>query len=147
MDQRIDKVDKSEFQEIVNIWEASVRATHDFLTEEDIEYFKPLILNQYLDAVSLSCIRDDEKKILGFMGVTGQSLEMLFVHPKAIGTGIGKSLISHAIDDLNIIKVDVNEDNEHAVRFYERFGFQVIKRSPVDDLGKPYPILHMTLVK
>ena len=41
---KIETTDKENYQEIVNVWEASVRATHDFLKEEDIEYFKPLIL-------------------------------------------------------------------------------------------------------
>lgn len=147
MNREIDQIDVSEYEEVVDVWEASVRATHDFLKEEDIEYFRPLILNQYLGAVELSCIRDQENKILGFMGVAGEGLEMLFIHPKARGMGIGKSLLEYAINDLKIWKVDVNEDNQQAVGFYKHFGFKIVKRSPLDDLGKPYPILHMELDK
>ena len=32
----------------------------------------------------------DNAGIEGFMGINGTMLEMLFVHPRAIGTGIGK---------------------------------------------------------
>lgn len=53
MERKIDIISKTEYQEVVNVWESSVRATHHFLKEEDIEYFKPLILNTYLDAVDL----------------------------------------------------------------------------------------------
>ena len=56
-------VEKSEYETIVDIWEASVRATHTFLPEEDIQTFRPLILNEYLDAVELRCARDDDGSI------------------------------------------------------------------------------------
>lgn len=81
MNYKIDHVQQSEFLEIVTIWEASVRATHHFLKEEDIIYFKPLILNEYLGAVSLRCIKDKEQHIIGFLGVAEQNIEMLFIHP------------------------------------------------------------------
>ncbi len=143
----INPVHKSEYREVVIIWEASVRATHHFLSEEDIQYFKPLILNTYLDAVELTCIRDTDKNIIGFLGVTGQNLEMLFIHPGQRGKRIGKTLLMHAIDTLKVTKVDVNEQNEQAVGFYKHFGFETIGRSELDATGKPYPIVHMELNK
>jgi len=61
MNHTIDSIHKSEYQEVVAVWEASVRATHHFLKEEDIQYFKPRILNIYLDAVDILCIRNEKK--------------------------------------------------------------------------------------
>ena len=58
--------------------------THHFLKEDDIAYFKPLILNTYLDAVELKCIKVNEK-IVGFLGTAEQNLEMLFIHPEYRG--------------------------------------------------------------
>jgi putative acetyltransferase len=141
----IDNIDKNEYQEVVELWEASVRATHHFLKEDDIEYFKPLILNTYLDAVELRCIRNDKYEIVGFLGVAEQNLEMLFIHPEYRGKGIGKTLLDYAIDSLKVTKVDVNEQNEQAVGFYKHCGFQLISRSELDASGKPYPILHMEM--
>ncbi|WP_419214284.1 GNAT family N-acetyltransferase [Maribacter sp. X9] len=83
-----------------------------------MEYFKPLILNTYLDAVELRRIRNKEKKIVGFLDVAEQNLEMLFIHPEYRGKGIGKLLLDYSIDNLNVSEVDVNEDNEQAVGFY-----------------------------
>ncbi|KYG71610.1 putative acetyltransferase [Roseivirga ehrenbergii] len=142
---KIDFVEKHEFPAIVDVWEASVRATHHFLKVEDILYFKPLILNEYLKAVDLRCVRDSDKNIIGFLGVAEQNIEMLFIHPDARGKGIGKSLTEYAIKVLCCIKVDVNEDNEQAVGFYQNMGFKVIGRSELDGTGKPYPLLHMAL--
>lgn len=138
----IDNINKKEYKEVVKLWEASVRATHDFLKEEDIEFFKPLILNTYLDAVQLKCIRINNK-IIGFLGVADHNLEMLFIHPDFIGKGIGKTLLEYAIENLNVTNVDVNEQNEQAVGFYKHCGFETIGRSELDASGKPYPILHM----
>lgn len=61
---KIDNIKKEEYQEVVSVWEASVRATHHFLKEADIEYFRPLILNTYLDAVDLRCVRNEKGEIL-----------------------------------------------------------------------------------
>jgi len=143
--QKIDKIKKSEYQQVVDVWEASVRATHDFLKEEDILFFKPLILNTYLDAVELRCIRNTRNKIVGFLGVAEQNLEMLFIHPEYRGRKIGKLLLDYSLENLAVTKVDVNEQNEQAVGFYTHCGFEVIGRSELDATGKPYPILHMEL--
>lgn len=145
MDYTIDLIKKNEYNEVVEVWEASVRATHDFLAEEDIQYFKPLILNTYLDAVELRCARSEDGKILGFLGVADQNLEMLFIHPDYRGKKIGKALLKYSIEKMNVIKVDVNEQNEQAIGFYKKFGFEVSSRSELDSSGKPYPILHLKL--
>ena len=129
----------------VDTWEASVRATHHFLKEEDILYFRPLILNSYLDAVALRSAKDNQGKILGFLGVSENNLEMLFIHPDKSGMGIGSKLLDYAIEELQVQKVDVNEQNEQALGFYLKKGFEVIGRSALDGSGKPYPILHMKL--
>lgn len=139
----IQAIDPSEYPAVVEVWEASVRATHDFLTEKDIQYFKPLILNDYLALVELSCLRDAQGQIAGFMGVAAGKIEMLFIHPNLRGQGIGKRLLEHAIQQLNAYEVDVNEQNEQAVGFYKHVGFEVISRSELDGQGNPFPLLHM----
>lgn len=145
MKYKIDNIKKTEYNEVVNIWEASVRATHHFLKEEDIQYFKPLILNTYLDAVELKCIRIEESKIIGFLGVADQNLEMLFIDPDYRGKQVGKTLLNFSIEKMNVRKVDVNEQNDQAVGFYKKCGFEITSRSELDASGKPYPTLHMEL--
>jgi len=71
---------------------------------------------------------------------------MLFIHPDYRRKGIGKCLLHYAISKLHITRVDVNEQNEQAVGFYEHAGFTTIARSELDGTGKPYPILHMVLM-
>ena len=72
---------------------------------------------------------------------------MLFVHPDYRGKQVGKKLLTYSIEKMNVRKVDVNEQNDQAVGFYKRFGFETISRSELDATGKPYPVLHMELAK
>ena len=135
---------KKDYPAILTVWEASVRTTHHFLKEEDIQLFKPLILNEYLDAVQLHCIKIDNE-VAAFLGTSPDKIEMLFAHPQHHGKGLGKQLLLFAIHTLNKKLVDVNEQNEKAVQFYKHFEFEVISRSEKDGMGKPYPLLHMQL--
>lgn len=134
---------EEDFDEIIAIWEASVRETHTFLSENDIAFFKPLIRNEYLKQVNLLCTKDNNGQISGFMGVNGSHLEMLFIDPKHRGHGIGKDLLIHGINNLGVHSVDVNEQNEQAVGFYFHMGFEVVSRDELDGTGKPFPILHL----
>lgn len=140
-DYKIEKASVADFDEITAVWEASVRATHHFLSEDDILFFKPLIREQYLFAVDLYCTRNEEGRILGFLGTSAEKVEMLFIHPRSRGKGLGKALLRFAVSTLNKKAVDVNEQNEQAVRFYRQFGFTVTSRSETDNLRNPYPLL------
>ena len=137
-----------DYPALTELWEASVRATHHFVAEADIHYFKPLVRDVYLGAVTLTCAFDDhrEGRALGFSGVAEGKIEMLFVAPPAFGRGIGTKLLRHAVNTLGAREVDVNEQNARAVGFYLRRGFVVVGRSEVDGTGRPYPLLHMLLV-
>jgi hypothetical protein len=44
---------------LLDVWEAAVRATHDFLSESDIQFFKPLVLPGLLTLERLSCVRSN----------------------------------------------------------------------------------------
>ncbi|QEF97939.1 putative N-acetyltransferase YjaB [Stieleria maiorica] len=142
---RVEQATQNDYSTLIEIWEASVRATHDFLQEGDIERLRPMILDQYFDAVDLRCAKSDAGEIRGFCGVHEGNIEMLFVAPQGRGSGIGRLLTEHAIEQQGAARVDVNEQNEQAVGFYKRMGFRVTGRSPLDGQGKPYPLLHMTL--
>ncbi|WP_222705776.1 GNAT family N-acetyltransferase [Salidesulfovibrio onnuriiensis] len=134
---------KQDHAEITDVWEASVRATHHFLSEEDILFFRPLVLNEYLAAVDLYCLKDGNGKIHGFLGVLDGKIEMLFLDPESRGKGLGRLLLTFAVETLGADKVDVNEQNPAAVGFYEHMGFRVAGRSALDGSGKPFPLLHM----
>ena len=53
--------------------------------------------------------------------------------------------MEYAVQKRSIRKVDVNEQNPDALAFYQRLGFEVKRRSPLDSIGLPFPILHLEL--
>ncbi len=145
MNYSISNILESEYTDVVEVWEASVRATHHFLKEEDIAYYKPLILNEYLKSVNLRCVRNEQHCIIGFLGVAAEKIEMLFIHPDHRGQGIGKTLVGYAFQEFQVSQVDVNEENIQAIGFYECLGFKTVGRVDRDHTRKPYPILQMEL--
>lgn len=132
----------ADFPLLIEIWERSVRVTHDFLPLNEINELKQLILNQYFHHVLLHKYVLNHH-IVGFIGTSPDNIEMLFIEPEYRGQGIGKTLINFALQQLKIDRVDVNEQNLQACAFYKKLGFKVINRSELDAQGKPYPILHL----
>jgi putative acetyltransferase len=128
---------------LLDLWEASVRATHHFLTEPDIQKLKPHVIPGLMGLPHLLGVRDAEGRLVAFVGVAAGKMEALFVHPSWHRAGIGRRLARHAVVELGATAVDVNEQNEEAVAFYRRLGFRVEGRSPVDGMGNPFPLLHM----
>lgn len=141
----LDDIDEKDMENILYVWESSVRATHTFLNEEDIISIKPQVKEGACYVSKLMCVRDDEGIVQAFMGVHDGKIEMLFVSDKCRGKGIGKSLVEYAINSLNIKYVDVNEQNIQGVGFYKHMEFDIFKRSELDEQGNPFPILHMKL--
>lgn len=133
-----------DFDELAELWEASVRATHHFISEDYILQLRPLVWSVYLHSMPLHIIRGADG-IDGFMGTDNGMLEMLFVHPRALGKGVGRQLLLHAIAHCHVRLVDVNEQNADAFGFYRHFGFRVTGRDERDASGEPYPILHLKL--
>lgn len=143
---QIRKGGTTDFTEIMKVWESSVKATHHFLKPEDFAYYKKMGPTKYLPAVDLYVLRI-EKTIIGFIGVSGNHLELLFIDADSRGKGYGKILLNYAIRNLGITKLDVNEQNTQALGFYQKAGFRISKRSEKDAEGKDYPILHMEKIK
>ncbi len=134
------------YTNFLKVWESAVKATHNFLSEEDFNSIKSLLITDYFPMVDLYYTRNEKNQITGFIGVNKDKVEMLFIDAAERGKGIGKSLLDFSVNKLNVKKVDVNEQNEQAVGFYKKYGFKTVKRSDVDSQGKPYPILEMSLI-
>jgi len=72
------------------------------------------------------------------------------VYPEFRGKGLGTSLLSHTEEaarksGANSIAVDVETDNQGAIRFYQRFGFSIIgepKRTVIK--GKEFKFFRMS---
>ena len=129
--------------ELLAVWESSVRATHSFLSDAEIRKIRDYV-PQAIESVEHLIIAEDEAgKVIGFMGIEDQRLEMLFLSPEMRGKGIGKQLLQSGIEHYEIRELTVNEQNPQAVGFYEHMGFRTYKRTDFDEEGNPYPLLYM----
>ncbi len=131
--------------EILLIWEKSVLETHNFLSHKDFIEIREILRNFNFEELNVF-YQTEQNKIVGFIGLNNTKIEMLFLDPKYIGKGYGKSLMDFAVLNQNANLVDVNEQNTNAKKFYEKYGFEVYERTEKDDLEKDYPILKMKLV-
>lgn len=130
--------------DLLTVWEGSVKATHLFLSDSEISTIKQYV-PQAISSVSMLVIAEAENgRPIAFMGVENQSLEMLFVSPEDRGKGIGKALLQYGMEKFSVNRLAVNEQNPQAKGFYEHMGFEVYKRTELDEQGQPYPLLYMS---
>lgn len=130
-------------EQLINLWKKTVKASHNFLSDDEIQQIKKYVPEALNNIPHLIVAKDDFDTPIGFMGITENKLEMLFVAESERGKGIGKALIKYGISNYNITELTVNEQTPLAREFYEHMGFYVYKRTDLDEQGNPYPILYM----
>ncbi|HZH25554.1 MAG TPA: acetyltransferase [Azospirillaceae bacterium] len=128
---------------LFEIWHAAVRSTHGFLTEADIDVYARYVREEYLPGTEFLVAVDGSGKPIGFMGVTGQKIDALFVDPAWHKKGVGRTLVASLLEKADGLTVDVNEQNHGARRFYASLGFHELGRSESDGSGRPFPLIHL----
>lgn len=145
---RIDEVKERRatlINELLEVWEDSVKATHLFLSNEEIKSIKEYVPQAILGVLHLVIIENENGTPIAFMGIEDKKLEMLFIKNSERGKGLGKQLLNYGIEHYNVNELAVNEQNPNAKEFYEHMGFKTYKRTELDEQGNPYPILYMRL--
>lgn len=132
---------------LLEVWEDSVRATHLFLSDEEIQNIKKYVPMGLSEIGHLIIASDENKNPLAFMGIEDGKLEMLFIKNSERGKGLGKRLLNYGIEQYHVHELAVNEQNPQAKGFYEHMGFKVYQKNELDDQGNPYPVLYMKLEK
>ena len=131
--------------QLLKVWEKSVRATHLFLSDREIKNIKEYVPQALNGIAHLMIDAGEAGRAVAFMGIEDGTLEMLFISPEERGKGLGKRLIEYGIESYSVERLAVNEQNPQAKKFYEHMGFHVNKRTGLDEQGNPYPLLYMSL--
>ncbi|MDX6507463.1 MAG: hypothetical protein QOG06_2107 [Gaiellaceae bacterium] len=73
-------------------------------------------------------VAEDEDRVIGFAGLSGDELTHLYTDPAAQSRGIGGALLDHA-KTLRPERLElwVFQQNDGARRLYERHGFRLVK--------------------
>ena len=111
----IRKAQPEDHHALLAIWEQSVRASHDFLSEQDIRRLLIVVRDQALPCLEVWVLCDETETPIGFMGLSGNKLEALFIAPARFRQGAGKLMLHHARKLKGRLLVDVNEQNPQAV--------------------------------
>ncbi|WP_368043249.1 GNAT family N-acetyltransferase [uncultured Ruminococcus sp.] len=98
-------------QTILTIWEASVRATHHFLSDAEIVRIREYVPQAVRAVEHLVLAEDASGTAVAFLGAEGHRLEMLFLSPSERGKGIGRQLLQCGVQHYGIREVTVNEQN------------------------------------
>ena len=137
--------DRTLLAALLAVWEASVRATHHFLSDAAVRRLAGYVPQALREVPLLAAAYGPDGEAAGFLGADGEKLEMLFLSPALHGQGLGRQLLQYGIDHWGVRSLDVNEQNPQARGFYEHMGFRVTGRSETDGQGQPYPLLSMVL--
>ena len=111
------------------VWLRSVRASHAFLSESEIQALLPDVTSYLLSTESeLWVVESRPGEPAGFMALSGSAIEAMFLSPEIFRRGCGRRLVELARERYGELTVDVNEQNEGACRFYASCGFVVANR-------------------
>ena len=87
--------------------------------DEDLAFIRDIVLPQQQVTVV-----EAGENIVGFIAVSGDWVEQLYLDPAWTGQGIGSRLLVQATAALRIVKLHCFQANTGARRFYERHGFR-----------------------
>lgn len=124
-------------QQLVEVWQRSVQATHLFLSVPEIAAIRTYVPQALCGVEHLIVAQDESGTPVGFMSVQENRL----LDPEARGQGLGARLLCLGMEQYS--ELTVNEQNPAAAGFYRHMGFAVYRRSELDEQGGPYPILYM----
>jgi putative acetyltransferase len=127
---------------LFDIWWRSVRATHTFLSRNELRALAPAVRNLKLETLDTWVLCEGAGPV-GFIVMSGAHVEALFLAPERIRRGGGSLLIRLARSLRGPLSVDVNEQNVQALKFYLACGFSIVRRSQTDHDGRPFPLLHL----
>lgn len=87
--------------------------------EEDLFFIRDIVLPRQKVTVA-----ETGSAIVGFIAVSGDWVEQLYLDPAWTGLGIGSLLLIDATAALSVTKLHCFQSNTVARRFYERHGFR-----------------------
>ena len=114
---------KVDINKVAEIWLDTNIKTHYFISAQywksNFELVKELLLQATV------YVYEDKQEIQGFIGLSNEYIEGIFVSAEMQSQGIGKILLNYVKGKRNKIILNVYQKNTRAISFYQREGFEI----------------------
>ena len=119
----IRKLRKADINKVAEIWLDTNIKTHYFISAQywksNFELVKELLLQATV------YVYEDKQEIQGFIGLSNEYIEGIFVSAEMQSQGIGKILLNYVKGKRNKLILNVYQKNTRAISFYQREGFEI----------------------
>ena len=119
----IRKLQKVDINRVADIWLKTNLKAHFFIPEQywtsNYEAVKEMLPQAEV------YVYEDDKMIQGFIGVSDEYIEGIFVSDEMQSCGIGKMLLDYIKDKKDKLQLKVYQKNVRAMSFYQREGFTI----------------------
>ena len=130
----IRKLQKVDINRVADIWLKTNLKAHFFIPEQywisNYEFVKELLPQAEV------YVYEDDKMIQGFIGVSDEYIEGIFVSDEMQLCGIGEMLLDYIKDKKDRLQLKVYQKNVRAMSFYQREGFTIQSESMDEFTGE-----------
>lgn len=121
---------KADINRVADIWLNTNLKAHYFISEQywkdNFELVKKMLLQAEV------YVYENDHEIQGFIGLSGEYIEGIFVPEEMQSQGIGRLLLNYIKNRKVKLLLNVYQKNTRAIHFYERVGFE-IQREGLDE--------------
>jgi putative acetyltransferase len=110
---------------LIAIWDNAEALAHPFLPSEVRDQVRNDMRNLYLPNAE-TWVLEDNGALVGFIAMIEKEIGGLFLDPSRQGKGMGSQMVDHVVSLKGPLTVEVFKHNKIGVRFYKRYGFEVI---------------------
>ena len=114
---------KADINKVADIWLDTNIKSHYFISAQywksNFELVKKLLLQATV------YVYEDKQEIQGFIGLSDEYIEGVFVSAKMQSQGIGKILLNYVKEKRNTLFLNVYQKNTRAIHFYKEAGFEI----------------------
>ena len=136
----IRKMQNPDINRVADIWLKTNLKAHDFIPEQYWTSNYELVKEMMSQAEAY--VYEDDKMIQGFVGLSNEYIEGIFVSDGMQSCGIGKLLLDYIKNKKVRLRLNVYQKNARAISFYQREGFDIQSEGLDDTTGeKEYTML------
>ena len=133
----IRKLQKADINRVADIWLKTNLKAHFFIS--NYEFVKEMLPQAEV------YVYEDDKMIQGFIGVSDEYIEGIFVSDEMQSRGIGKMLLDYIKDKKDRLQLKVYQKNVRAMSFYQREGFTIQSESMDEFTGEKEYVMNWEL--